>query len=69
MTPPILNPRIERKLGRKVLAAIADMGATSRDNLDRFHIVKHQLERAVADYTKYTHRDTLLHPVDYYGYR
>lgn len=64
----IVDPRTERKLGKKVLAAISEMGQTHRDNVERFTIVKRQLARAVAEYKKYTGSDTLLHPIANYGY-
>ena len=62
---PIIDPRIERRLGRKVLALIAEMRDTKE--VERFAVLKRQLARAVADYSKYTKRDTLDPTVDY-GY-
>lgn len=67
MNQPILDPRIERKLGRKIYAIIEEMGKTPHDNVHRFVILKRRLARAVADYKKYTRRDTLDPNVNY-GY-
>lgn len=65
---PVINPRIELKLGRKVLATIAEMGDTPRNNTERFAVVKRQLARAVAAYMKYTGSEKLLLAPGKYGY-
>ena len=64
---PIINPRLERKLGRKVLHYMAEMSLTPRTDVRRFAIVKKKCARAIADYTRYTGRDHLLADTDY-GY-
>lgn len=61
--------RIERKLGRRILATIAEMRETPRDNLKRFTVVQHRLARFVEQYKATTGKDRLIHPMEYYGYR
>ena len=64
---PIIDPRKERHLGRKILAFVGEMQHISRDDIARFKVVKRQLARAVADYKLYTGSDNLNPAVDY-GY-
>ncbi len=63
----IIDPRIERKLGKRVLALMMEIRSVPQGDIKRFVVVKRKLARAVADYTKYTGRDTLDPNVDY-GY-
>lgn len=64
----MINPRIERKLGADILATIADIELTPKDQIKRFLILKKRLKKRIARYTEYTGSEFLLHKPSQYGF-
>ena len=61
--------RLERKLGSEILATIADIQITPKDNLKRFLVLKKRLEKQVRRYTELTGSDFLMKDkISEYGY-
>lgn len=63
------HSKTERKLGARILATVAEIQATPKDNVQRFTILRRRLVRYAKAYREFTGSDRLEHPVEHYGFK